>query len=440
MGMAATQARLISLKARMSNVEYQGQQINQERTILSQQATDLYTSLLAMSVPTPPSTQDYAKITYSGMDGNTVVTIGNVKPSGQKYIVEIQQTQTGDAIGSDYGSVAVKKIGEGEGEINQIRTRQIDLSAGREITGVNAVELQNYYISVTEGGNTTYYRLDINSEYVSPENSGSDSDSKATTYKITIPPNDGGKTFGLYQTSSSGDKYIDTKDIHQTAQTEYYVDGKQAYTWDEAKAIFGSDAVSAGGLFDWDRYEKAIRNTYGTAEGSISTKDFYVYVDRTETGAYYLKLALKSDVESPDGFAQTYSYTGNGKYTTSEEVDQCELEFDTRGRIKRIGIPSYDQVTHEIISYRFIDLSAETSYDEKAYQDAYAQYEYKMYEYDKKNQEINAKTQILQEEDKNLELKLTRLDNERDALKNEMDACDKVLKDNIEKSFKTFSG
>ena len=39
MGLAASQARLLSLQARQSNLEYQGQQINQERTILSQQCT-----------------------------------------------------------------------------------------------------------------------------------------------------------------------------------------------------------------------------------------------------------------------------------------------------------------------------------------------------------------------------------------------------------------
>ena len=41
---------------------------------------------------------------------------------------------------------------------------------------------------------------------------------------------------------------------------------------------------------------------------------------------------------------------------------------------------------------------------------------------------------------KNLELKLTRLDNERNALKTERDAVKKVVDDNIEKSYKTFSG
>ena len=63
-----------------------------------------------------------------------------------------------------------------------------------------------------------------------------------------------------------------------------------------------------------------------------------------------------------------------------------------------------------------------------------------MYEYDKKNAEINARTEVIQQEDKNLELRLQRLDNERNAIEKEMDALDKVIDDNIEKTYKTFAG
>ena len=60
--------------------------------------------------------------------------------------------------------------------------------------------------------------------------------------------------------------------------------------------------------------------------------------------------------------------------------------------------------------------------------------------YDKKQEEINKQTEIIQQEDKNLELKLTRLDNERNAVNTEIEAVKKVIQDNIDKSYKTFSG
>ena len=68
------------------------------------------------------------------------------------------------------------------------------------------------------------------------------------------------------------------------------------------------------------------------------------------------------------------------------------------------------------------------------------EYEYQQYLYDKKQQEINAKTSIIQQEDRNLELKLQRLDNERTQITTEIEAVDKVINDNIESSYKTFSG
>ena len=55
MGMAASQARFLGLTARKTNVEFEGQQINQQRTTLSNQSANYYNQLLGMTVPVPPS-------------------------------------------------------------------------------------------------------------------------------------------------------------------------------------------------------------------------------------------------------------------------------------------------------------------------------------------------------------------------------------------------
>ena len=52
MGMAASQARFLGLTARMNNLEFEGQQINQQRTALSNKSASYYTDLLGMDVPT----------------------------------------------------------------------------------------------------------------------------------------------------------------------------------------------------------------------------------------------------------------------------------------------------------------------------------------------------------------------------------------------------
>lgn len=52
---AASQARFLGLTARKNNVEFEGQQINQQRTSLSNESANYYNDLLGMSVPVPPS-------------------------------------------------------------------------------------------------------------------------------------------------------------------------------------------------------------------------------------------------------------------------------------------------------------------------------------------------------------------------------------------------
>ena len=78
MGMAASQARYLGLTARKTNVEYEGQQVNQARTALANQSANLFNQLLAMSVPTPPSTADFTKVQYSYADGLNAETISSM--------------------------------------------------------------------------------------------------------------------------------------------------------------------------------------------------------------------------------------------------------------------------------------------------------------------------------------------------------------------------
>ena len=68
------------------------------------------------------------------------------------------------------------------------------------------------------------------------------------------------------------------------------------------------------------------------------------------------------------------------------------------------------------------------------------QYNYENAQYDKMVQDINVKTSLIQQEDQQLELRLKQLDTEQNALSTEIDAVSKVVKDNIEDSFKTFGG
>lgn len=92
MGMAASQARYLALTARKTNVEYEGQQINQARTALSNQSANTFNDLLALEVPTAPSTQDYTELVYSyeeGLETETITGMAKLEndPDGYNYMI-----------------------------------------------------------------------------------------------------------------------------------------------------------------------------------------------------------------------------------------------------------------------------------------------------------------------------------------------------------------
>ena len=57
-----------------------------------------------------------------------------------------------------------------------------------------------------------------------------------------------------------------------------------------------------------------------------------------------------------------------------------------------------------------------------------------------KEAEINAEISIIHIQDKKLELQLEQLDTERTTLTTEIEAVEKVLGENIDRTYKTFNG
>ena len=126
MGMAASQARFLGLTARKTNVEFEGQQINQQRTTLANQSANYYNDLLGMSVPTPPSVDSYTKTVYTFNDGaltNTVTAL--IAQADGKYTLsylssyedDFSPVAAGTSVvtknGNDYmvGSVTLRELG-----------------------------------------------------------------------------------------------------------------------------------------------------------------------------------------------------------------------------------------------------------------------------------------------------------------------------------------
>ena len=97
MGMAASQARFLGLTARKTNTEYEGQQVNQQRTLLANKSANYYNDLLGMTVPVPPSVEDYTKTVYTFTDGAIESSINSlIAQANGTYLVNYTRTWTND--------------------------------------------------------------------------------------------------------------------------------------------------------------------------------------------------------------------------------------------------------------------------------------------------------------------------------------------------------
>ncbi len=117
--------------------------------------------------------------------------------------------------------------------------------------------------------------------------------------------------------------------------------------------------------------------------------------------------------------------------TEVKETNKALIETDGDGRFKTVKFDD-DSVTYT--------LNCEQVADEDAYNDAMNSYYHDVAEYEKRIADINAQTEIIQQQDRTLELRLKQLDTEQNALQTEMEAVKKVISKNVEMTFKTFSG
>ena len=182
-------------------------------------------------------------------------------------------------------------------------------------------------------------------------------------------------------------------------------------------------------------YKEMLNNTYGESQDG-----WYVrYVQNTTTGEYEpyfyngdsLKSAIKDEQNNIRSSINTYKL-GSKDIRNEVKNVSARLEQDTTGRIINVTLRpgEADEVTYAV--------TTNTVADQAKYDDAMNQYEYDKAQYDLAIQETNAKIEIIQVQDKNLELRLKQLDTEQKAIQTEMDAVSGVIEKNTQSSFKTF--
>ena len=435
MGLSASQERLLSLTARQSNLEFEGQQINQQRTNLSNQSANYYNSLLTMTVPTPPSTDDYTTIKYSFVIGGNDATIAQVLPQDNKGNYLVEYTTTLASIG-----------------VQENTAYKITASANASSTKTGKAELVNnpneaynadlqYYVQ-------TFREDDEHGEYTALNNNSERySDDRVAAGDVTFYDKfgnqvdktaalDNGKLKDEYtalvkkESDEIGYSTVSVQLADRASYQNALDKGEKVTKFQENTSdnTYGSDNVVTYSASN-DTTFSTVGSEYKEAfiNAGLDINEYYQY--KSSTG---IRFAKKEDVEKSANNSTlsitTFAVASMNK-SQKTQLSGVQIEFDTTGRISSMTDAEGNTYT----------MTASTETDDNAYEDAYNQYTYDQYVYDQKQNEINAHIEILQAQDKNLELRLSQLNTEHSAIQTEMDAVNKVISKNIETSFKTFN-
>jgi len=420
MGMAASQARYLALTARKTNVEYEGQQVNQARTALANQSANTFNDLLALEVPTAPSTVDYTTTQYSYTDGTTSETITTMTPldNDPEYNYMVTHYHYSDVLTGIQSKKANPQVVMGlqptentvdRANITQDPTTGDYLIEGKQVQNYDPLDniqkdsLQQIYekfpeFETVDTANIAYYTDDDNNMHFLDKTKLAGTDNIKDYYVKPDTPTFVGNCELKSLTQLSTDPSVNYEEIKEDIATIKEQWKGTAFENAEDKDIYSW-------TYQGERYYACQQDLYASA---ISGLDPAKPTENQDKLMYYNAQNIKTKIE---------------------RTEKAFIDYDESGRAQSIRFED---------SSATFTLQTETVTDEAAYQDAMNQYNYERDVYEKAIEDINAKTKKIQEQDRTLELRLRQLDTEQDALQTEMEAVKKVIEKNIESTFKTF--
>lgn len=384
MGMAASQARLLAITARIHDVEYQAQSIENAKVQLSTQSDQVYNEYL--------EALDAQILTVStiGTDGskssvaatfNNLFSVNRVTPSdGSKYLLRNEKGKliVEDAVYNAYEEFkdqdpylfAISMLG---GDTTEAALTQEVLQAYEESVYQSEVVDANSNKDLQEKRKSLEkYVKDGSSIYSGNLKEEYNNEEGKETYEALL------KDYREALYKSYG-KEICTNNINTTSQ-----------------GIQGSGALMTNAQFDDSRFQNYIDifNQIKLCGGCVPISDYNGSFGDASNNTDWLTSMISCGKFTID----VYSKDKNGKETLTTTS------------------PSSDTS----LSYK-----EETSIDNTALKKAEAKYEKDLKDIDKK--------------DKQYDLTLSKLETERNALTTEYDSVKKVIEDNIDRTFGIFS-
>ena len=377
MGMAASQARLLTITARLHDVEYKAQSIQNAKIQLSTQSDQVYNEYLealnATSLTITDSNKNVIQANFNNLCGENAVQTGNqyaLKDSNGRLIVS-------DDIDFSYHSYMEES---GEADPYLFAMWMLDKSS-------NPDEIKSKYSeSESKVASETTYA------------SGKDKELQGILDKASSAA---GETFeSIDDLENSLDDPTDSKYSTLKKYAENYRSTEQSYRYklyqQNAEDIFtggGSDAVD----FDQDKF-----NYYTNIFKQIQAAGDCVSI---------------ADYNGPDGDA------ANNSDWLKNMIECGKITIDIVKTDSKTGEVSFNGTSPSSDSY--LSYTTTTTMDKTALAKAEAEYEHK--------------TKQINQKDKKFDNDLSKLETERTALTTEYDSVKKVISDNIERTFGIFS-
>ena len=299
MGMAASSLRFAQLTARKNQVEFEGQQINQQRLTLSQKSSAIYNDMLTRQVPTAPDPSSFTKIVYKFNNGYGTSSILNLakKASGAyNYNVTYKRPKTTKTLSrSSFTNVGFAKT-----------------------------------IGVTGGGKdkANYYARTANINGVGRNLSlvGSDTAaSKLETYQQKL------KTYKNMQTIENQLQALNSKTGVLDAQTQKNIASSLGLTL-SGDGKYGSGAISEA-LFGKTGSEKGLRIAY-PKELSLSRTTFSN--DNAKAAAAMVK-ALNGDATDISGVTAVQLNAAVSALATLKAGENLLISDNLKGKLFKDG-------------------------------------------------------------------------------------------------------
>jgi len=375
MGMAASQARLLSLTARLTDNEHSGQAITYSKIRLANQTEELNKEYLDALKATKLTVltgfngaeEQYTDISYGLMTGYNTVA------NGSQYIVTNKD-----------GKILVSQ----------------------KLANAFASGNGDYNIFLARLG---YSQSDITFKHDSDTTSDEE---KAVAYQ---------------KIHEAWDKYLTSVGLHIGQDEEHGLDFGFTTFNDSTLPFDGYPTYTCNGQTKALNYEGTTREQRELYDYATSITESYY---GTSNSASLLKNPTVSDNSGYIDYLKNIfdKMTSNGYYTEDDESKTLKnnIWFEEQLRQGEIQLEYYSAVERNFVSTSIdSDISVQEVTDERAIAIA--------------EQKYRTDLEKLEAKDNRYDLELKKLDTEHNALQTEYQVMQDLIKNNVDKSFKTFS-